>query len=115
MATAKPLTKSQWMIASETSTQTHMVQGGVRLPSVSLTNTHRNMTHMTDTLTPLQEGLLNTLHDIKGWERINDFVVRNFMDTDTRKRVLTALNATPMDADHIDWRGVVDPYIRKFL
>jgi len=43
MATAKPLTKSQWMTASETRTQTHMVQGGVRLPSVSLTNTHRHM------------------------------------------------------------------------
>ena len=55
------------------------------------------------------------LYTMESWERINDFVVRIFENTDTRKRVLTALNATPMDADHIEWRGIVDMYIRKFL
>lgn len=115
MATAKPLTKSQWMIASETSTQTHMVQGGVRLPSVSLTNTHRNMTHMTDTLTLKQRNAQEQLFRLKNWEVINTFVVLTFEDTNTRKRVLTALESTPMDFDYKDWQGIVDFAIRKFL
>lgn len=73
------------------------------------------MTDMTNTLTPLQEELLDTLYDLRSWERINDFVVRKFEDTDTRLRVLRALESTPMDADHIEWRGIVDFAIRKFL
>ena len=92
-----------------------MVQGGVRLPSVSLTNTHKHMTDMTNTLTPRQQELTAMLYTMESWERINDFVVRIFENTDTRKRVLTALNATPMDADHIEGRGIVDMSIRKFL
>ena len=55
------------------------------------------------------------LYTMESWERINDFVVRKFEDTDTRLRVLRALEATPMDADHIEWRGIVDYAIRKFL
>ena len=55
------------------------------------------------------------LYTMESWERINDFVVRKFEDTDTRKRVLTALHATPMDYDHIEWRGIVDMYIRRYL
>jgi len=73
------------------------------------------MTDMTNTLTPRQQELTALLYDMESWERINSFVVRIFEDTDTRKRVLTALNATPMDADHIEWRGIVDYAIRKWL
>jgi len=42
MATAVPLTRCRWTIASEPWTQTHTVRGGVRLPSVS--PTHKHMT-----------------------------------------------------------------------
>jgi hypothetical protein len=73
------------------------------------------MTDMTNTLTPKQQELTALLYDMENWERINSFVVRIFEDTDTRKRVLTALNATPMDADHIEWRGIVDYAIRRYL
>jgi hypothetical protein len=55
------------------------------------------------------------LYTMESWERINDFVVRKFEDTDTRLRVLRALEATPMDYDHIEWRGIVDYAIRKYL
>ena len=73
------------------------------------------MTDMTDTRTPLQKELQALLYDMESWERINSFVVRTFEDTDTRLRVLRALEATPMDADHIEWRGIVDYAIRKYL
>ena len=73
------------------------------------------MTDMTDTRTPLQKELQAQLYDIRGWERINEFVVRKFEDTDTRLRVLRALEATPMDADYVDWQAIVDYAIRKFL
>jgi len=73
------------------------------------------MTDMTNTLTPRQQELTALLYDMESWERINSFVVRIFEDTKTRKRVLTALDATPMDADHIEWRGIVDYAIRKYL
>ena len=73
------------------------------------------MTDMTDTRTPLQKELQTQLYDIRGWERINEFVVRKFEDTDTRLRVLRALEATPMDADYVDWQAIVDYAIRKFL
>jgi len=73
------------------------------------------MTDMTNTLTPRQQELTALLYDMESWERINSFVVRIFEDTKTRRRVLTALNATPMDADHIEWRGIVDYAIRKYL
>jgi len=73
------------------------------------------MTDMTNTLTPRQQELTALLYDMESWERINSFVVRIFEDTKTRRRVLTALNATPMDADHIEWRGIVDYAIRKWL
>ena len=72
------------------------------------------MTDMTDTRTPLQKELTEMLYTMESWERINDFVVRKFEDTDTRLRVLRALEATPMDADHIEWRGIVDYAIRKY-
>lgn len=55
------------------------------------------------------------LYDMEGWARINDFVVRIFEDKDTRLRVLRALEDTPMDYDHIEWRGIVDYAIRKYL
>lgn len=70
---------------------------------------------MTDTRTPKQKELTALLYTMESWERINSFVVRTFEDTDTRLRVLRALEATPMDADHIDWRGIVDYAIRKWL
>ena len=73
------------------------------------------MTDMTDTLTPRQQELTEMLYTMESWERINDFVVRKFEDTAQRRRVLTALHATPMDADHIEWRGIVDMYIRRYL
>ena len=73
------------------------------------------MTDMTDTLTPKQQELTALLYDMESWERINSFVVRTFEDTDTRLRVLRALEATPMDADHIEWRGIVDYAIRRYL
>ena len=73
------------------------------------------MTDMTNTLTPRQQELTEMLYTMESWERINDFVVRKFEDTAQRRRVLTALNATPMDADHIEWRGIVDMYIRRYL
>ena len=73
------------------------------------------MTDMTDTRTPLQKELQAKLYDMEGWDRINSFVVRIFEDTDIRLRVLQALEATPMEADHIEWRGIVDYAIRKFL
>lgn len=73
------------------------------------------MTDMTDTLTPKKQALLALLHDMESWERINSFVVRIFEDADTRLRVLRALEGTPMDADHIEWCGIVDYAIRKFL
>ena len=76
------------------------------------TETHR---HMTDTRTLKQVNAQEQLHRLVTWDSINDFVVRTFEDTDTRLRVLRALEATPMDADHIDWRGIVDYAIRKFL
>ena len=86
-----------------------MVFGEVRfLPALKYTD-------MTDTRTPKQKELTALLYDMEGWGRINEFVVRIFEDTDTRLRVLTALEATPMDADHIEWRGIVDYAIRKFL
>lgn len=70
---------------------------------------------MTNTLTPKQKELTALLYEMEGWNRINEFVVRIFDDADTRLRVLRALEATPMDADHIEWRGIVDYAIRKFL
>ena len=73
------------------------------------------MTDMTDTRTQLHKELQAQLFEMTGWHRINEFVVRTFEDTDTRLRVLRALEATPMDADHIEWRGIVDYAIRKFL
>lgn len=73
------------------------------------------MTDMTDTRTPLQKELQAQLFTLTKWDDINSFVARIFEDTDTRLRVLRALDATPMDFDHIEWRGIVDYAIRKFL
>lgn len=73
------------------------------------------MTDMKNTLTPRQQELRTMLYDMEGWARINDFVVRIFEDKDTRLRVLRALEDTPMDYDHIEWRGIVDYAIRKYL
>lgn len=94
-----------------TKTQTHMVQGGVRLPSVSLTNTYTNMT---DTLTPLQEELTTQLYTLRAWDDIRSFVLTSFPPA-SRRRVMTMLHSCPMDFDHIEWRGIVDQGIRKFL
>ena len=70
---------------------------------------------MTDTRTLKQVDVQERLHRLFTWDSISEFVVRTFEDTDTRLRVLRALEATPMDADHIDWRGVVDYAIRKYI
>ena len=70
---------------------------------------------MTDTRTLKQVNAQEQLHRLVTWDSINSFVARTFEDTDTRLHVLRALEATPMDADHIDWRGIVDYAIRKFL
>ena len=72
------------------------------------------MTDMTDTLTPLQEELTTELYTLRTWDTINTFVALHF-PPDSRKRVLTALESTPMDFDYVDWRGIVDTGIRKFL
>lgn len=69
---------------------------------------------MTDTRTPLQKELQAKLYTLTKWDDINSFVVEHF-PLKPMTRTLTALNATPMDADHIDWRGIVDTAIRKFL
>jgi len=72
------------------------------------------MTDMTDTRTPLQKELQAKLFTLTTWEDINSFVAKDFPEP-VRRRTLTALEATPMDADHIDWQGVVDFCIRRYL
>ena len=72
------------------------------------------MTDMTDTRTPFQKGLQAKLFTLTTWEDINSFVAKEFPEP-VRRHTLTALYATPMDADHIDWQGVVDFCIRKYL
>ncbi len=69
---------------------------------------------MPDTRTPLQKELQTKLFTLTNWEDINSFVAETFPPK-ARSRTLTALEATPMDADHIEWRGVVDYAILKFL
>jgi|TARA_Y100000015_G_C2328964_1_gene60262 hypothetical protein len=69
---------------------------------------------MTDTRTPLQKELQAQLYNCKDWESINTFVVMHF-PLKPMTHTLTALNAMPMDTDHIDWQAVVDACIRKFL
>tara|TARA_R100000353_G_C6442293_1_gene178949 strand:- start:93 stop:302 length:210 start_codon:yes stop_codon:yes gene_type:complete len=69
---------------------------------------------MTDTRTPLQKELQAQLYTHKNWEDINTFVAKNFPPK-AMTHTLTALNAMPMDTDHIDWQAVVDACIRKFL
>ena len=72
------------------------------------------MTDMTNTLTPRQQELQSKLFTLTNWEDINSFVAEAFPPK-ARFRTLTALEATPMDADHIDWQGVVDYAIRRYL
>ena len=72
------------------------------------------MTDMTNTLTPKQQELTALLYTMESWERIHSFVHENF-PAESRRMTLNALQATPMDADHIEWRGIVDYAIRKFL
>jgi len=72
------------------------------------------MTDMTDTRTPLQKELQTKLFTLTTWEDINSFVAETFPPK-ARFRTLTALEATPMDADHIDWQGVVDFCISRYL
>lgn len=72
------------------------------------------MTDMTDTRTPLQKELQTKLFTLKDWGSINSFVAKEF-PSDARRRTLTALEAMPMDTDHIDWQAVVDFCIRKYL
>ena len=69
---------------------------------------------MTDTRTPLQKELQVQLKSLKDWDSINSFVAATFPPK-ARFRTLTALEAMPMDTDHIDWQAVVDACIRKFL
>ena len=69
---------------------------------------------MTDTRTPLQKELQAQLKDLKDWDSISSFVAKTF-PSKARFRTLTALEAMPMDTDHIDWQAVVDHCIRKFL
>ena len=49
---------------------------------------------MTDTLTLKQVNALEHLHRLVTWDSINSFVACTFVDTDTRLRVLRALEAT---------------------
>jgi len=73
------------------------------------------MTDMTDTRTPLQKELQAKLFTLTTWEDINSFVAKDF-PVDARRRTLALLvNRIPMDYDHIDWQGVVDFCIRKYL
>ena len=72
------------------------------------------MTDMTDTRTPLQKELQAELYTLTKWDDINSFVAKNF-PPHSRKITLTALEKSPMDADHIEWRGIVDYAIRKWL
>lgn len=89
--------------------QAHTVLGEVRLlPALKYTD-------MTNTLTLKQRNAQEELFRLKNWEVINTFVALTFDDTKTRKRVLTALESTPMDFDYKDWQGIVDFAIRKFL
>lgn len=85
------------------------------IASDTQTQIHKHMTNMTNTLTPKKQVLLDLLHDMESWERINSFVVLIFEDANTRRRVLKALDRTPMDADHIEWCCIVDSAIRNFL
>jgi len=72
------------------------------------------MTDMTDTRTPLQKELQTKLFTLTNWEDINSFVAKEFPEP-VRRRTLTALHLTPMDSDYIQWQGIVDYYILKFL
>ena len=69
---------------------------------------------MTDTRTPLQKELQTKLFTLTNWEDINSFVAKESPER-PRRRTLTALALTPMDADYIEWRGIVDYYIRRYL
>tara|TARA_R100000951_G_C2529354_1_gene145912 strand:- start:313 stop:522 length:210 start_codon:yes stop_codon:yes gene_type:complete len=69
---------------------------------------------MSDTRTPLQNKLESELYTLTTWDDIHSFVHENF-PAESRRMTLNALQATPMDADHIEWRGIVDYAIRKFL
>jgi hypothetical protein len=69
---------------------------------------------MTDTLTPLQEELTTQLYTLRTWDDIRFFVLTSFPPA-SRRRVMTMLHSCPMDFDHIEWRGIVDQGIRKFL
>lgn len=69
---------------------------------------------MNDNRTPLQKELQAKLHTLTNWDDINFFVHENF-PVGSRRKTLNALQATPMDADHIDWCGVVDYAIRKYI
>lgn len=69
---------------------------------------------MNDTRTPLQKELQSKLYTLTTWDDIHSFVHENF-PVESRRITLNALQGTPMDADHIEWRGVVDYAIRKYL
>ena len=69
---------------------------------------------MTDTRTPLQKELQAQLYTLTKWDDINSFVAKNF-PPHSRRITLTALEKSPMDADLIEWRGIVDYAIRTFL
>ena len=74
----------------------------------------KHMTDMTDTRTPLQKELQTKLFTLTDWEDINSFVAKEF-PVAAVGRTLTALHATPMDADYVDWQGVVDYCILRYL
>jgi len=70
---------------------------------------------MKDKLTPLQKELQAKLFTLTTLEDIKSFVAKDF-PVDARRRTLALLgNGGPMDYDYIDWQGVVDFCIRKYL
>lgn len=69
---------------------------------------------MSDTRTPLQKKLQSELHTLTTWDDIHFFVHENFPVL-SRRKTLNALQWTPMDADHIEWRAVVDYAIRRYI
>jgi hypothetical protein len=69
---------------------------------------------MSDTRTPLQKELQSELYTLTTWDDIHFFVHEKF-PVPARRKTLNTLQDTPMDADHIEWRGVVDYAIRTYI
>ncbi len=69
---------------------------------------------MSDTRTPLQKKLQSELYTLTTWDDIHSFVHEKFPVL-ARRKTLNRLQFTPMDADHIEWRDVVDYAIRTYI